>query len=181
MDRGNYIVTYTGTKFYPLDPRREEIKDKDISHSLSMLCRGNGHYKHFYSVAQHSIYCAREAKALGFSKRVQLACLLHDGSEAYISDITRPVKVYLDSYREIEDKLQSLIYKSYGLELTEEEFNEMSKVDDIILSYELRNLLTTESMHKTEQDVSTNYDLSLRDMQEVETEFLELLKELTLK
>lgn len=179
MDRGNYMVTYTGTKFYPLDPRKEEIKDKDISHSLSMLCRGSGHYKHFYSVAQHSIYCAREAKSLGFSKRVQLACLLHDGSEAYISDITRPVKAYLDSYREIEDKLQSLIYRSYGLELTKEELSEMAKVDDIILSYELKNLLTTESMLKTQDDVSTNYDLSLRDMKDVEEEFLRLLKELT--
>ena len=38
--------------------------------------------KHFYSVAQHSIACAEEAKARGYSARVQLGCLLHDASEA---------------------------------------------------------------------------------------------------
>jgi len=69
------------------------------------MIRSNGHFKKIYSVAQCSINCAKEARASGLSCRMQLAYLLHDASEAYISDITRPVKCYLDEYRKIEEHL----------------------------------------------------------------------------
>ena len=88
----SYITTYTGKHFDPIQPEPGLFDLTDISHALSLLCRGNGHMKHFYSVAQHSIACAEEAKARGYSARVQLGCLLHDASEAYLSDVTRPGK-----------------------------------------------------------------------------------------
>ena len=78
------ILTYSGIRFYPLEPVKEDIKIEDIAHSLSLMTRANGHCKHFYSVAQHSINCYKEAKARGYSERVQLGSLLHDKS--YISD-----------------------------------------------------------------------------------------------
>lgn len=81
MRKGKFINTYSKTRFWPLDPRIEEIQTVDIAHALSILCRVNGHYSHFYSVAQHSIYCAYEARNRRFSKIIQLACLLHDASE----------------------------------------------------------------------------------------------------
>lgn len=40
---GNWLRTYTGKRFYPLDPRIEEIDIEDIAHALSMLCRFGGH------------------------------------------------------------------------------------------------------------------------------------------
>lgn len=46
-----WIQTYTGVKFYPLDPVAEDIRIEDIAHALSMICRFNGHSKQFYSVA----------------------------------------------------------------------------------------------------------------------------------
>lgn len=92
MRNGLHINTFTGIHFYPLDPKITEIKTEDIAHALSLICRANGHCSHFYSVAQHSLNCAEEAKIRDYSTRVQLGCLLHDASEAYISDITRPVK-----------------------------------------------------------------------------------------
>lgn len=76
----DYILTYSKTKFYPLEPVMEDIKIEDIAHALSLMTRANGHFKNFYSVAQHSINCYKEAKVLGLSKRVQLGCLLHDAS-----------------------------------------------------------------------------------------------------
>ena len=69
--------------FDPLHPNTDLIDIEDIAHALSMLCRANGHFKSFYSVGQHCINCAKEAKARGYSSFVQLACLLHDASEAY--------------------------------------------------------------------------------------------------
>jgi hypothetical protein len=58
----NYIFTYSKTKFYPLKPITADISIKDIAHSLSLLARANGHFTHFYSVAQHSVNCTIEAK-----------------------------------------------------------------------------------------------------------------------
>lgn len=52
-----------------------------------------------------NINCCKEAKSRGYSERVQLACLLHDASESYISDITRPVKCNLPEYDVMENKL----------------------------------------------------------------------------
>ena len=77
------ITTYTGIHFDPLAPTPEGLEIRDIAHALSLLCRGNGHVQTFFSVGQHCIHCALEAQARGMSRRVVLACLLHDASEAY--------------------------------------------------------------------------------------------------
>ena len=134
----NYITTYSGEKIDPLDPKEEQINITDIAHALSLLCRGSGHIEHFYSVAQHCVNCAKEARARGYSKRIQLACLMHDGSEAYVSDITRPVKKHLPRYLEIEDNFQSVVYKRFlGANLTKEEEDTIQKIDDDVLVWEL--------------------------------------------
>ena len=107
------IVTFTGKHFDPTAPEENLIDLSDIGHALSLICRGNGHVKYFYSVAQHSIACCREAQARGYSDRVQLACLLHDASEAYMSDVTRPVKALLTEYLKVEENLQNMIWNKY--------------------------------------------------------------------
>jgi len=78
---------------------------KDIAHALSLICRGNGQVKTFFSVGQHCINCAREALARGYSRRVAFACLLHDASECYLSDVPRPFKKTLSGYKEQEKNL----------------------------------------------------------------------------
>ena len=97
--------TFYGRTFDPMEMTEENVALEDIARALSLLCRGGGHIRHFYSVAQHSINCAKEAKARELPERMQLACLLHDASEAYISDIIRPVKEHLNNYLEIEAKI----------------------------------------------------------------------------
>ena len=134
--------TYSGKKFDPLEMTPDNVFLEDIAHALSLLCRGGGHLKHFYSVGQHSINCAEEARARGWSERMQLACLLHDASEAYISDIIRPVKIHLSNYLEIEGKIMGQIWKRFGLaDLSEEENRKWKQIDDDILLYELKELI----------------------------------------
>ena len=86
--------TFTGRIFDPLKMMKQDVCVEDIAHALSLVCRGGGHIRYFFSVAQHSMNCASEAAARGWSGRIVLACLLHDASEAYIADIIRPVKPY---------------------------------------------------------------------------------------
>lgn len=170
------ITTFTGNTFNPLDPKIEEIDIRDIAHALSLICRGNGHVKHFYSVAQHSISCYMEAKARGYSHQIQLACLLHDGSEAYLSDIVRPIKAKLSEYLRIEDKLQDLIWEKYlKSPLTEEERVKVFEVDDDILSYEFKYIMPHE-ISDNYKNVISKPSLEFVDPKIIEEKFLELLK-----
>ncbi len=137
----NYIITYSGAKVTPLAPNSSQINIADIAHALSVLPRANGHLRYLYSVAQHSINCAAEAEAEGFSQKVCLACLIHDASEAYLSDIVRPVKAELGNYLEIEKILQDCIYGKYlPSPLTDGERRQISSVDDAMLYYEFLNI-----------------------------------------
>lgn len=107
--RGNWLQTYTGKMFFPMDPRPEEIDINDIAGALSKACRYGGHCKHFYSVAEHSVLMSQIAK-----KDDKLAALLHDASEAYLADIPRPVKPYLENYASIENGIMWAISKKFG-------------------------------------------------------------------
>ena len=75
----DYITTYTGNHIDPADPDPEAISIRYIAHALSLICRGNGHVRNFWSVGQHCLDCAHEAQARKLSPRMILACLLHDG------------------------------------------------------------------------------------------------------
>lgn len=172
MHDGEHIHTYTGIEFYIIDPQEEDIDIHDIAHPLSLLCRANGHCRYFYSVAQHTLNCAREAAGRGHSRRVQLGCLLHDGSEAYIADITRPTKKYLTRYLEIEKAIQDTIFKKYGLgDLSDEERRQIFEIDDHMLYHEfwaLNETLLSDSLPA----LSSTPDFSMRPMDEVEQEYL---------
>ena len=130
------ITTFTKKPFDPLAPEAELIDIRDIAHALSMMCRANGHFPTFYSVAQHSLNCMREAKERGLSVRIQLACLLHDASEAYISDLTRPVKSAMPEYRAVENKLEAAIYEKFMGGISAEEYAAMREIDDVLLYHE---------------------------------------------
>ena len=173
------IRTYTGKMFDPLAPEVERIDIVDIAHALSMLCRGNGHMKHFYSVGQHSVNCMMEARARKYSKRVQLGCLLHDASEAYLSDVTRPVKAALPEYLKIEKPLQEAIWNKW-LEpsLTEEERKQVFEIDDAMLWHEFIPLMGAR-LSEEEPMLAAEPVLDFMGFQETEQRFLSLFRMLT--
>lgn len=176
MARENAILTYTNTLFYPLEPEVDEVKIEDIAHALSQMCRANGHFKTFYSVAQHSINCANEAKVRGLSPRVQLACLLHDASEAYISDITRPVKCYLDEYRKIEHRLQQVIFTRFGVgDQSQDEKRHVDDIDNALLYFEFEKL-HDRGLDEHPPRVYSQPDVTERSMTAVEKEFTNMFK-----
>lgn len=174
----DYIVTYTGRHFYASDPKPESIDIRDIAHALSYLCRGNGQVTSFFSVGQHCIHCAREARARGLSPRVTLACLLHDASEAYMTDVPRPYKQYLPGYREQEDRLLSVIYATFlGAPLTCDELNEVKTIDDDMLWFDLHVLLHN-SQEGPQPQVFSAFSYEELPMAEVEKQYLALFDEL---
>lgn len=171
-----HITTYSGHKIDPLEPNMESIDIRDIAHALSLTCRGNGHVKSFFSVGQHCVMCAKEAVARGYSKRVILGCLLHDASEAYMSDVPRPFKVVLKEYVEAEDKLIDLIYTKYlGSTLNAEEKALVSEVDDAVLYYDMLELFGIQ-MEVEEPKLAIEADYSIRAFEDVENEYLHIFK-----
>ena len=112
VDRA-WIQTFTNKKFHILNPRQKEICIEDIAHSLSLQCRFTGHVKWHYSVAQHCVYASRIVPF-----EFALEALMHDSSEAYICDMSRPLKHYTDAgteYLEIESEIEYVIAKKFGL------------------------------------------------------------------
>lgn len=168
----DYITTYGGTHFVPTEPEAEKIHISDIAHALSLICRGNGQVKTFYSVGQHCINCAREAEARGYSGRVILACLLHDASEAYLSDVPSPFKKYLPQYRELEQRLLDMVYRKYlGSDLTEEEAAQVEEIDKDMLWYDLWVLLGEKS-DRPRPAMKTTFSYEVQPFEKVEEAYL---------
>ena len=108
------IQVASGSFFRPLDPDHRYIDVKDIAHALANLCRFGGHCRQFYSVAQHSVlvslWCDPEDGMWG---------LLHDAAEAYLGDLSSPIKHYGgdfgEYYRRAEAVLLQTVSTHFGL------------------------------------------------------------------
>jgi len=121
MRIGDYVGTYNGGQFWVLDPREDEVDIEAICHSLSQNCRFNGQTKFNWTVGQHSILVKNIInKSLKVTDNIrpitELIGLLHDASEAYLSDICRPFKKELHQYIDIEESVQNTIFKAFGID-----------------------------------------------------------------
>jgi hypothetical protein len=127
--KGDWMQTASGVEFYPLDPRPEEIHITDIAHALSMSCRYGGHCKRFYSVAEHCVLMAERAP-----EHLRLCALMHDASEAYLSDVIRPIKPSLTGYHAIEERMMQVIAGKFGFSWPMPA--EVKRLDEAILADE---------------------------------------------
>ncbi|MCD8048761.1 MAG: phosphohydrolase [Clostridia bacterium] len=174
------IFTYSGKIIDPANVRAEDIDERDITHALSQVCRATGHFKHFYSVAQHSINCMREAKARGYSERVCFAALLHDAGEAYLSDVSRPIKEKLPEYVTIENAFLKAVFEKFNLyPLSEEEWKKVAEVDDACLWYEFKMLHTIPIEYDVPPRLYSKPDLKKRSMRSVKKQFIDQIKKYT--
>lgn len=104
------ITTVAGKFFDILKPEEYEFEIDEIATALSNLCRYTGHVNRFYSVAEHSVLVSRL-----LPDNLALCGLLHDASEAYLGDVSSPLKKLLPEYRKIEDRVQEAIAKQFDL------------------------------------------------------------------
>lgn len=129
------ILTYGGEYFDFEDAGNDRGLDiETIAHALALTNRFGGHTKEPYSVAQHSVYVARNCDS-----QDALWGLLHDASEAYINDIVRPVKVTLPDYRWLEQKIMDRVADFYRLPFEIPE--SVHEADLVLCATEKRDLL----------------------------------------
>lgn len=106
------INTVSGRLFWPLAPLPDEVYIEDIAHGLACENRFGNQADYPYSVAWHSV-------ALSHVVPEHLArwALMHDATEAYLSDLPRPLKRTgkFDFYEKAETELMEIIATSVGL------------------------------------------------------------------
>ncbi len=114
---GPYIRTFSGKRIFFADIRPDDIDIEDIAHALSNVCRYTGHCRKFYSVAEHSVHASRYAPP-----GEELNALLHDAAEAYTTDLSTPLKRYLEEtnptrakrLRQIETRIMAAVHAKFG-------------------------------------------------------------------
>lgn len=104
------ISTYTGNFFDYLSHDNYPFDIEEIAHSLSHICRYGGHCDQFYSVAEHSVLISQLV-----SPELALCGLLHDGAEAYITDLPSPLKALCPDYKQIEASVEKSLFNRYSL------------------------------------------------------------------
>ena len=139
----DWCESFSGHKFYPADPAQSDILIGDIAHALSFCCRFAGHCSHYYSVAHHSILVHRLVSCHEASRETLKYALLHDAAEAYIHDITRPLKVssYMQDYKRLQDKWDIEIAKAFGINMDEVDFQLVKEADNHALKLEAAALM----------------------------------------
>ena len=112
----------------------DDIVVDDIAHALSQIIRFTGHARAPYTVAQHSLIVAELVPP-----EHRLWALVHDASEAYLGDVSSPLKSLLPDYREIEERFQKIIAGRFGLPWPIPP--EVKHADRVALMAEKRDLL----------------------------------------
>jgi hypothetical protein len=108
--RGPTITLASGRLFDFLDPHGSDFAIEDIAHGLAHICRYAGQCRDFFSVAEHSIMVSDTVSEFAYE------ALLHDAAEAFVGDVTRPLKQLLPEFRRIEANVQDAIMKRFGMD-----------------------------------------------------------------
>lgn len=138
------ILTATGKHFNFLNPSPDEVCVEDIARALSNLCRFTGHCVDandifeasvFYSVAQHSVLVSRLVPP-----EHALKALFHDAEEAYLGDVSTPLKQLIPGYKELARKARIAVFTRLGFTLDMPP--EIKNADLVALATEKRDLMT---------------------------------------
>jgi len=141
------IETYTGKYVSLSDPQLDQISIDDIARSLAVQCRFCGHCKAHYSIAEHSVHVHDQVMRKYGKGGISYAALMHDAAEAYLGDVTRPLKALLPDYKTLEARMQGKICERFGVPLAEI-INKIVKVyDDMVTRAEAFQLMPSQGVH----------------------------------
>lgn len=178
-----YMGTFTGKKFYPNDFKPSDVCIEDVAHALSMECRYGGHTRTFYSVAEHCcLLCDHVMTSVGTSRltlyEMARVALLHDAAEAYVSDMTRPLKKVLPSFKMLENRVETVVFEALGVDDHMPDW--LKRLDQRIIKDEQRQLfdhIYNEQYH--DRDEALNVRIQSWLPEQAEREFLTRYHELT--
>jgi len=137
------IEMINGERFTFLEPKVSMIDPEVIAHAIANLCRFTGHTRQFYSVAQHCVIVSELVP-----EGLALQGLLHDASEAFIGDVSRPLKAVMDDLapgvlHDIEERIHEVIAKRFKSGFPHDP--EIKAADNVCLATEKRDLMAPAS------------------------------------
>jgi hypothetical protein len=138
--RGDWIQTFSGTKFHFWSNDASEVQLVDVARGLSQTARWRGQYKsgvEFYSVAQHCVHASRIAPV--YAKKY---ALLHDAAEWPLGDMPKPIKCWLPDYKKLEGFLLSKICNRFKVPVSPRILSTVKTIDNWLLFTEGEQLLT---------------------------------------
>lgn len=132
------ISTYTGKRVDLFNFKIADVDIQDIAHHLSNLCRFTGAVRNFYSVAQHCVYVS----GLIGGPTMALMGLLHDAAEAYVNDLSTPIKHSgrVQEYVALEEQIQRVIMLKFGLPHNADFETRVKAADTTAYEYEKHHL-----------------------------------------
>ena len=151
-----WIEMFSGTAVDLIQPDPETIRLDDIAHHLARIHRYTGGTE--WSVAAHSL-CV----AMLVPREFRLEALLHDAHEAYVGDVSSPMKSAMRSFtfikaREppnyepvsafdlIEENFERVVREKFGLPA--EKSDEVRHADLVMLATERKYLLPNTGMRE---------------------------------
>ena len=87
-----WMQTTSGRRVHLLNPTPDEIDLGDICTALSRLVRFTGHGIAPWTIAEHSCVVGEIVRRSTSDPIMMRTALLHDATEAYIGDLSRPLK-----------------------------------------------------------------------------------------
>lgn len=147
----NTIRLRSGKYFDLANPRPDDFLFGDIAGALSKICRFGSQCNYFYSVAEHSYWCAVVARRDGLLLDTEAAALMHDAAEAFVGDCVKPLKVMLPDYVEIERRVEAAIAERFLIDFSREK-SVVREIDRAMLIAERRALFSTDQVVWTGED-----------------------------
>ena len=166
-----WIQTVTDERFDLLEPKPEQVNVIVIAHALSRTCRFGGHVRQFYSVAQHSVLVSQRVP-----EPYRLHALLHDAAEAYIGDVTRPVKQVVNAisrneFRAFEERIEGAIWKRFGIQWTEDAERTVAEADERMLATEAQAFFD-DSVDDWVKKLKPAYPIPIKPLEPVNAQLL---------
>lgn len=140
--QNNSIELCSGEFLNLLEPDSAVITPEVLAHHLSQVNRYAGAPRRPMSVAEHTILVSKFLESERVEPETILRGMHHDDSEAFLHDLTRPLKEQLSAYRVIEDRMTITIDEALRFgPLTVEQKTIIKGADNWALSCEAYHLM----------------------------------------
>jgi hypothetical protein len=143
-DGSNAVIeTASGVYIDLAEPSSGDVRLCDLAHHLAQVNRYAGACRRPYSVAEHAVLTSFRSQAVGDPWETVMLALHHDDPEAYLHDITRPLKMVIGPlYRPVDKRMDIEIHASLGLPMpTDVQELAIKAADNWALSFEAYRLM----------------------------------------
>jgi len=141
IHKPDWFESASGLRVYPTIPDAAVVEVGDIARALSHCCRFAGHCREFYSVATHSMLVQELVSSQTECIHTQAAALIHDAAEAYLHDITRPLKLQMPWYKDLETRWEREILHKLGIDASRVDWDLVKDADNEALRLEAAYLM----------------------------------------